>query len=125
MNNTVTFETAKRLKEAAFPQPEQILFGQHYYDDEGRLGIVISDNDDYLAVKFWGALSTYVSTEFDLSGCFFAPTATDILRELGKDYELSFFEESWFVCEDSFAPCTEHDNPAEACALAWLKLHEK
>lgn len=132
MNNIVSFETAKRLKEAGFPQPEP-EFGQFWYNGSDLLVVV-----KYLGAKEWiacplsGANWTRLfSAAFQRPIVFgepvFAPSATDILRELGPGFVLYFDSPGrWVLSENNpYGLCTNHENPAEASAEAWLKLNEK
>lgn len=126
MNNVVTFETAKRLKEAGFPQPE-ICLNQGWYDQSGKLYRIIkwsesSQSDDLVLIGDWLG-------DWDIIGqkeqfLLFAPTATDIMRHL-PGYQLTHNGETFvmFPPNDELRDW-EHDNPAEACAEAWLK-HKK
>lgn len=112
----LSFETAKRLKDAGFPQPEfrtgqfwfhggtgGLYFGQYVYDDLALKLIQVGGHDWF---------------EWDrekVDNIVFAPTATDILRQLGGLFDLSFdCGEFWCRDEKDF-------NPAEAAAAAWLE----
>ena len=55
----------------------------------------------------------------DFSGLYYMPTAIDILRELGEDYTLHApgADGKWLVMCDLAG--YEHENPAEAAALAY------
>ena len=66
----------------------------------------------------------------------FAPTAPDILRELGSSFSMFFREEdkvfepereSVFIvtCDSLFVKPNIHENPAEAAALAWFEANGK
>lgn len=91
MKNVVSFETAKRLKEAGFPQPEPEV-GQFWYRKHPSLAITLEfaqsvEPDENGGSRFY---TLWVGTE-DTGGKFydckkhdliFAPTSTDILREL-------------------------------------------
>ena len=66
----------------------------------------------------------------------FAPTAIDILRELGSSFSMFFREEdkvfepereSVFIvtCDSLFVKPNIHENPAEAAALAWFEANGK
>jgi hypothetical protein len=119
----VVFETAKRLKEAGFPQPEYIERGFGY--DET------------------GSLFTIQECSFPpggVGGMYYAPTATDILLEIdGAILEFIRFSkqfpnepDAWF-CQNvivksngffDFEDIGEHPtNPAEAVAAAWLSVN--
>jgi len=109
--NVVSFETAKRLKEAGFPQPEKYYTkGEWFYLSRVCL-LCAHDIEDRVTS----------------SNCL-APSATDILKELGKSFHLYYNEKSngWACWEQSMSSANDrfHDNPAEACAAAWLAKNE-
>lgn len=113
MKNIVSFDTAKRLKEAGFPQPEYIDAG-FCYDHNGEL--------------------TYIrECSFPPGGAYgltFAPTATDILEQLSDNMGLHYmvglndWRRSWqCICFSIFDHPEKYwfaDGPAEAAALAFL-----
>ena len=113
--NVVSFETAKRLKEAGFPQPIQRM-GQWWYDTQERLTLTAYDG---------------VSGD-DMSKFIFAPTATDLIPpnwmlvrrvsewECVSEYELDNFFSNAIAPENYF----HHENPAEAAAMAWLHVNK-
>jgi len=111
MKDIVTFETSIRLKDAGFPQPSPKA-GQFWYGKNREVG--------YIFYHERLALLSGEIVYFDApEKCVFAPTSTDILRELGPLFDLSC-DCGEFWCRD------EKDwNPAEAVAEAWLKLNEK
>jgi len=155
MKNTVSPPTAQRLKAAGFPQPEPES-GQVWY--EGQKAYVLGkikqrqlhvrvDTPSMAAPNVLGKIKQRQLHGVYLDGeCFeacdinamhddiFAPTATDILRELGNDYVL-WFDHSpkmvVFFCAKTGNSIREagapfpNANPAEAAALAWLEIHEK
>ena len=111
----MTFDTARRLKEAGFPQP-QPAFGQIWYDKGGRhLSMHDIKEPDELA------------RHFREKGFAFAPTATDILFALGSDVYLTRSYRGGFDVYLTFrnledgCPDATHENAAEACAAAWLE----
>lgn len=125
----VTFETAKKLKEAGFPQPEPNT-GQFWYDKEGDILIVSEKKTD--CGFFYGRYpndSGIFATSCENEDIVYAPTVTDILRELGQKYVL-WYDESpkiqiWFCAKTADLPQDAqqpfgHTNPAEAAALAWM-----
>ena len=59
--------------------------------------------------------------KYFFQSCTYAPTAPDILRELGQDYRISYFPfRGGWVCEAAFPEVYANEtNPAEACAEAW------
>ena len=102
--NVVSFETAKRLKDAGFPQPKKYKRGMvAYYQLAG-------DGDGYI----------------------FAPTAPDLIPpnwmlvrrvsewECVSEYELDNFFSNAIAPENYF----HHDNPTEAAAQAWLHVNK-
>ena len=132
MKNVVTFETAKRLKEAGFPQPEPGL-GQFWYNgDSTDLGVLcncISANWKFtyssVGEKYDGTDGNYTD---DMLGCIFAPSATDILPDL-ICHDLGYYndgdKEIWILFGLNMEEIAQNDNPAEAAAAAWLHLNEK
>lgn len=109
----VTFETAKRLAEAGFPQPSPD-YGQTWYTHDGSPGSVTS-------LSKWSD-----------NGEVFAPAATDILRELpgwNLCYDTVIGWHVWFddVAEWDYCepPFFKHENPAEAAAQAWFYENKK
>jgi len=126
MKNTVSFETASRLKAAGFPQPEPEA-GQVWY--EGQKAYVLGKIEQrqlhgvYLDGECFEACDINAMRD-DI----FAPTATDILAQLPSAANISkpFNAELWLCVygenEDNW---TESNNPAEAAALAWFEIHEK
>ncbi len=122
MKDIVTFETAVRLKEAGFPQPfpQAGMFG---YNDAGYLFVKTHDghtsNNRYGSVLLNGGNDNITLSKNDFKFVVFAPTATDILRELGPLFDLSY-DCAEFWCGDK-----KGWNPAEAAAEAWLKLNDK
>ena len=120
MKDIVTLETALRLRDAGFPQPTP-EFGQEWYNREYGLFVVGFIDAPYAraTIIYNNRPSVFSKNIPNFSGCDFAPTATDILRELGPLFDLSC-DCGEFWCRD------EKDwNPAEAAAEAWLKLNPK
>lgn len=114
MKDYVSFETAKRLKEAGYPQPERFAEHQAFY----RLSATVR---------------TAVDLEPRIESETFAPSATDILNQLPA-HSLRFNGDVFSCTEWDFSGSKEfeyevnkfkHPNPAEACAAAWLSVHEK
>lgn len=95
MTQHVSYETAVRLKEAGFPQPEP-QYGQCWYNDNGGQIIIGHTTDS------WG--------EPDESFSVFAPSALDLLQSIPSGsitIDLSIF----------------FDNPSETLAEKWLNSH--
>ncbi|GAB4486619.1 MAG: hypothetical protein OHK0019_00600 [Saprospiraceae bacterium] len=107
MKNIVTFETARRLKEAGFPQPGMAYFTCFFYDENGEM---------------------WRPGHLTLNPDIFAPTATDILEQLPSKWSLRHYDlegEPVFSCAEKDADIYMNPNPAEAAALAWLAINEK
>jgi len=132
MKDIITYKTAVRLKNAGFPQPEPEA-GQFWYLQSGIIAWVAKKRpfDQFLLCDELGEpfIAMYLVFGEDLV---FAPTATDILRELKSDFDLSGLEDgNWMVIKrataDQLTPIAYlvHDSPAESAAAAWLKIHEK
>lgn len=142
MKNIVSFETAKALKDAGFPQPEPEA-GQFWYsafNGSNWLSIVAHERGkpDVLFFcplyvldwrHFFGATGVILG-EDKTPG--FAPTATDILEQLGEYFSIGSWKGKFVINqhpellpEPIGAPARyhgTHDNPAEAAAAAWLAL---
>lgn len=127
----VSFETAVRLKEARFPQPEPEA-GQFWYNTQGGEILVCKS---FKRQELDPLLESGIIPDNELSviagTLIFSPTATDILREL-HDYAVVFDdsqEPKGFTCFDTLRripteyPQT-HANPSEACAEAWLSSNK-
>lgn len=132
MKDIVSYETAVRLKEAGFPQPTPEA-GQVWYH-----GLLKKDAAVLIANFKTHDGSQPSSTLYFLNGSgssivtkvaeesIYAPTATDILREL-PSYSLFFssLTRQWVGAFDEMAITYNEHNPAEAAAEAWLKINEK
>ncbi len=116
MLDIVSFETAKQLKEAGFPQPSA-RFGQFWYDETSEALNCIGFED----FSIW-------FEDLVLEGYIFAPTATDILRLLPGVYlcvnDKSIWRAEWagVSCYDNDPPLAKGEAPAEVAAAAWLLL---
>lgn len=118
MENIVSFETAKRLKAAGFPQPD--LGAGQVWREERYMHIVVGEDEYGVSVCFQSANGAWIEVNETLEGLVFAPTATDILLEM-PDTPFRYSKKyKAFVCG-----AHEHDKPAEAAASAWLAIHEK
>jgi hypothetical protein len=134
MNDHCAYDTAKRLEQAGFPKPE-IQFGQVWYDglQPGEWGVITGINRGF-AFAFNSCLGGYERV-FKLDERFtFAPTATDILKELPgwhilfSNFSLPNGEQKkmWrCACDDERLDEFYHENPAEATAKAYLAINEK
>lgn len=120
----VTFETAKRLSEARFPQPRPEE-SQVWYNHAGTVYVITYSYGKTCDYVVRG--SNNVWTERGLNdGEVFAPTATDILAQL-PGWDLAFTTEAGWQCWKDFSDPNGYipkiftnKNPAEACSEAWL-----
>ncbi len=127
--NIVSFETAKRLKEAGFPQPE-FATGQIWYNSFGVETFVgkmdVSEEGTHVFFHCFSLSTARVDRIVPIhEGAFFAPSAEELLRELGQDY-IAEYDGQKFVISQALAFVglyTESEHPilVEALALAWLK----
>lgn len=126
--NYATFETARALKKAGFPQPEP-EFGQvWYYNEMGFYCTVLEavfTNNHKVAVNAAGAI---MRIEPDQN--YFAPSATDIIPHLPQNLrypiEISGDNIKIWVLENGYSPRSfKGESLAEACAAAWLTLNKK
>lgn len=135
MKDIVTFETAKRLRDAGFPQP-----GYPTPDPVDVMGRVMYDADGDKFMCFWQEedgggdilLTPFMHNKQECKNpLVFAPTATDIMRELWFRFSLKFGGNGkWIVLQtkdlnDREDQITTDTNPAEAAAQAWLSVNEK
>lgn len=111
--DVVSFETAKRLKEAGFPQPTNDLFYKMWYVDGPELCISMLG---YMAMPYLVPLS-FVKKPFlpEYDKMIFAPTATEIMRSL-PDIPLVFDGPNFGISGDWFS----NINPAELMAERYL-----
>ncbi len=135
MKDIVTFEKAVRLKEAGFPQPKPD-FGQVWHNPDFGLFVVggkwFADNREY-KIFYPGTGKTVLKSEARFLECAFAPTATDILRQMPNFFYIRKYKYGTDVfsvfnekTDDSDIQIAHgvNENPAEAVAEAWLKLNE-
>ena len=118
MNDRCTPAAARRLKELGFPQPVPAP-GQVWYSANEMLFFLVAKADGQLF--FCTVHGAAFGAADNLQKCAYAPTAPDILRELGQDYRISYFPfRGGWVCEAAFPEVYANEtNPAEACAEAW------
>lgn len=118
----VTFETAKRLKEAGFPQPAP-EFGQAWYDMVTQtLFLIVETFDDnpppYNGVWIIEKGGNVSHIERELLGMMaYAPTATDILCRI-PDNDFYFTDKCFYFSGDMEQG---GENPAEVAAKKWLQ----
>ena len=115
----VTFQTAIAMRDAGFPQPETVEHSQSWYSCRDEL-FIINQKCHHTGISpgLWFACRPA-----------FAPTAPDILRELGEAYSLTtcgpFFRVEQMRADEYFVVAYWQDtNPAEACAKAWLEKNK-
>jgi hypothetical protein len=139
MKNTASFETAMRLKEAGFPQPE-IETGQVWFNLHSAATLIglLDPCEKGLRYFYCHSLASGRSQRIlpATDDAFFAPTATDILYLLQKNTRSPFWwtltpysnEGKWgciqFERLEGKNIEIEMHNPAEAAALAWLEINE-
>lgn len=119
MKNVVSFNVAADLHKAGFPQPE-INAGQYWYNQYGTLYYVIEYDAD--GVSLCANMKQRGVLLFGFSGCYFAPTAEDILRVLGLNYSLGIDRKSGIGHLQSAVNLWTKRSAAEACAAAWLAI---
>ena len=133
MQDFVSRQTAIALREAGFPQPEpesgQTFFLTHHDGPYIYMRKGCGDTLDLRSPRgFWAWKKP------ESSDLFFAPSAIDILKELGERYVL-WYDNSprvlkWCCAKmantiDETTHPFMHQNPAEAAAKAWLKNKNK
>lgn len=128
MKNVVTPETARKLKEKGFPQPENPTPGEVWYIDNAPY--VVRGNPQQFKPNSWifSGLLERVQAGMDcLPEAVFAPTATDILSDLGNDYHIGMLDGVFVSGLHQFGQSDMqfNDNPSEAAALVWLEKHAK
>ena len=108
----VSFQTAKALKEAGFPQPDVFNRFQHsYIDGDVQVPYRATEGDE--------------RSEDEI----FAPNATEILKELGYEYSMKYNRLMlkwvvWVEYDNDGWDSWDNENPAEAAALAFLAKNE-
>ena len=137
MKNIVTAKTAQALKDSGFKQPKPKR-GQAWYSITDVCVIVTGQKSGHiLVVNKNGDGIVDVDTKKFMEDFIFAPTAIDILKELGSAFALTLPNK--LVSDNAFCmqlmPSAittvrvhaewEHENPAEACAMAWLEKYVK
>ena len=116
--NHVTSGTARKLEDAGFPQPE-MEWGQYWYSVNGH-EILITGTSGRVAYGVDGSNHPYTALSPD--ALTFAPTATDILEELGQDCYLFYFAPEW-VCQPGIKQIGDFfsdGSSAEAAAKAYF-----
>jgi len=136
MKRITTFKTAADLKAAGLTQPEPAP-GQFWYNPDFGLFVVgprIVEIDGEIKIFYLHTGKVYAKAEANFSDCVYAPDVADILAEL-PGFSIGYYPTikaiewtngSWIVFDSPDENSTsEHDNPAEAAVLAYLKLKQK
>lgn len=134
MKNVVSFETARALKDAGFPQPEPEA-GQVWYDIYEYKYMILDDpigpHGNITSVWVFPDDSQFAVTTsiFLKDHCVFAPTVTDILSELGDNYGIFAGCNSPFTVakvntyrEVEYLRYSYNTNPAESGAAEYIKI---
>lgn len=138
MKDIVGYKTAVRLKEAGFPQPTPEA-GQWWHNPDFGLFVVgakwFADNREY-KIFYPGTGRSVLKSEARFLECAFAPTATDILRQMPNFFYIRKYKHQTsdiqmfsIFCEEQTADDGllqiakgVNENPAVAVAEAWLSL---
>lgn len=103
MKHHATPETALRLKQAGYPQPEN------------RYGFIANNEGEPVLVR--------VPDSVPLAYC---PTATEIMEQPEMwEYVISYNIESWRVADLDGVRWVDNENPAEAAAEMYLKIKQQ
>ena len=126
MNDRCTPATARRLKDQGFAQPDPRP-GHVFYDEyDGAIVIVRGSILGYYGI--YAGTDRTVEISGDMKSMAYAPTAPDILRELGQDYALVYAggEPTLISTVEKRLPFLyKHPNPAECCAMQWQIKQEQ
>ena len=136
MKNIVSLETAKKLEADGFEKPK-IEVGQYWYVFNEKDPTLIIEKQDHKKARYYDAefildeldgVLEVTDTIVETRGVY-APTATDLLQQLGGDFVLWFDKspklQMWFCAKcGNFAQeagmPTGNENAAEAVAEAYL-----
>lgn len=128
--NICSFETAKKLKEAGYPQPEFSCW-QMWYNELG-IGTFIGLKTDIKGIMYFDCYNLGSGTSLtrwlkEEDKTTFAPTVDDILMNLGCVYLSKMKGDYWGVFEKETNVMVSYhpENPAEACAEAYLYGYPK
>jgi hypothetical protein len=129
MKNIVSFETALKLKAAGFPQPKSPSVGDFFYYAKKPVVIsAVGEGYEFVDLVNAGGYSCDENDFKDTSDDFvFAPTATDILGQPEMEGFVLMKNKKGWGCfhlltslnSSEAAKVFEHENPAEAAALAF------
>ncbi len=116
---TVSFETAKELKEAGFPQPSDIM---HPYGKNKWLMFYVEPSEEGDAPELYSLdRIDDIRTFSDPCEIFaYAPTATDLIP---PGWGILRNRDNWSCGDDKVV--FSNDNPSEAAAMAWLFVNRK
>ncbi len=120
---TVSFETAKELKDAGFPQPEEWVDLDR--SNQWLMFYVEPTEEGYAPEAYSADRITDIRTFGDPCEVIaYAPTATDLIPQgwylIRKPKDDDPKSEEW-TCSEAVTPEWFHnDNPHEAAAQAWL-----
>jgi len=121
-----TFETALKLRDAGFPQPE-FSDGQRWYNKALNLKNIISIIENYGGYIFSCDRSGnfYGPVELGKMPLVFAPTVQDILEQI-PSFKLTFNWSYglWDCRRFGHWDCQENESAVEACAAAWFDQKE-
>jgi len=117
-----TKETSLQLIAAGMPVPRPHV-GQFWYDADGEWFLVFTAEENHChVIDNEGGMGVYRNNSDHLIPAF---TASDILRELGSNYLISFIDHNrGFYIDNvkSISGLFFNTNPAEAAALAYLSI---
>ena len=125
----IDFQTALQMRDLGFPQPEP-KFGQMWWLftlSGQRLVLITQVNGTSLNASSEHGAFEYDETDFSEMPHVYCPTITDIMRELGHEYDFGFSERSDFSA--TFWVAGPHkmylDAEAEkAGATAWIEKQQ-
>ena len=123
MKPVVSFETAKALKAAGYPQPE-FETGQVWYSWVGT---------PFMPSPLSGRIFDLESggiwvVDFGLEKRFYAPSSTEIIEHVGKENPGArlYFEVGLWNAFDGWRNLSpNHENPAEAAAQLFILLNKR
>ena len=128
MKHIVSFETAKALKAAGYPQPE-FETGQIWYNWDGWIIIVGRVEGVFINCRYIFCLDTGESAlEYPAKlVSFYAPSATEIIQAISlTEHSADLYCCFHWQATDCFQTLSEfHENPAEAAAELYLKIKQK
>lgn len=125
MKPTVSQQTAKQLAEAGFLPPFLVEVGQVYFNQHGQEWVVGYRNLDNKSIVFRSINDGRWEWPEDTNRFLFAPTATDIIKQMPIGTHLVYGKNHWTcwfkvtMMEEDF----RHDECPHECAakafLAW------